>query len=83
MANPEPQKRARGKFAKRNRWDIQIVFPGFVTYGLQHIPEKEATYGTALGALEDFLKDMKKVRRYYEKQLRKRAASSPQKEQAE
>lgn len=57
-------------FSRKNRWNVQVCFPGWTTSGLQSRTDVEQTPESVIRALSEFVADMKRTNRTYQRRLR-------------
>jgi hypothetical protein len=58
------------KFQRKNRCDVQVYFKGWMTRGLQSRSDVEQTPESVIEALTEFIAEIKRSNRLYQKRLR-------------
>ncbi len=61
-------------FERKGRWDVQVSFKGYMTFGIKSRSDIEQTPDNVILELEAFIKRIKRTRRLYYKRLREIAA---------
>lgn len=58
------------KFQRKNRWDVQVYFNGWMTRGITSRTDVEQTPESVIRALSEFIAEIKRSNRVYQKRLR-------------
>lgn len=56
-------------FERKNRWDVQVCFKGWMTRGLKNRTDVEQTPESVICALSGFVAEMKRSNRLYRRRL--------------
>ncbi len=57
-------------FARKNRWDVQVHFKGWMTSGLKSRTDVEQTPESVIAALSEWIGKVKAAHRVYQRRLR-------------